>query len=253
MQKKLSWLSVIGVLALAAGPARADTPPTLKAAAKAALAKYQDAVVTVKLVLKTGNFESTIEIAGTVLTPEGLTVVSDSATNPFRGFTGEGGVGRSEATDVKVLLKDGRELPAKFVLRDADLDLAFLQPAEKGLKLTHVKLEKVPVPQVLDDLIYVHRLEKSLNREASVTLGQATAVVKKPRLLVVPDLINGMQALGCPVFDGSGRPIGITVVRRTAGGQQGAISLAARQPVILSAEDVQEAANQAGKPQEGDK
>jgi hypothetical protein len=252
MHKKLSWFGAILLLSLSGVLlGAADDPPSVKAAAKAALGKYQDAVVTVKLVIKTGNFERTVEIAGTVLTPEGLTVVSDFNSNPFGAQGEEGGGGRSEATDVKVLLKDGRELPGKFVLRDRDLDLAFVQPTEKGLNLTHIKLEKTPAPQVLDDLIYLHRLEKSLNREASVTLGQATAVVKKPRLLVVPDLINGLQAMGCPVFDVNSKPVGIVVVRRAAGQRGG--GLAGLQPVILSAADVQQAATQAAKPPEGEK
>ena len=36
----------------------------------------------------------------------------------------------SEPSDVKMHLSDGREVAARIVLRDADLDLAFLKPSE---------------------------------------------------------------------------------------------------------------------------
>jgi hypothetical protein len=235
---------------LAAPLPAAEEAASIKAAAKAVLSKYPEAIVTVKLVTKIGNFERPLEIAGTVLTPEGLTVVSDSSTHPLQGFGGDEGGNRSETTDVQVMLKDGRELPAKFVLRDKDLDLAFVLPKEKGLKLTHVKLEKTPVPQLLDELIFVRRLDKSLNREVSVTLSRVEGLVKRPRTFLVPDLITGIQNLGCPVFDAGGRAIGIVVVRRTAGGAGGGGGLTRGTPVILTTEDLQEAANQAAKPQE---
>jgi hypothetical protein len=253
MQKMLGWLCATLLLPLlvAARVPAADDAVSIKDAAKAVLSKYQDAIVTVKLVTKTGNVEHPSEIAGTVLTPEGLTVVSDSNSNPFQAFGDEEG-GRSQTTDVKIVLKDGKELPAKFVLRDRDLDLAFVLPTEKGLKLTHVQLEKAPVPQPLDELIFVRRLDKSLNREVSVRLARVEAVVKKPRTFLVPDLdlITAIQNLGGPVFDARGRAIGIVVVRRGAGGPRGGNPLARSSAVILTTEDVQGAANQAAKPAE---
>jgi S1-C subfamily serine protease len=186
-------------------------------------------------------------VAGTVLSPEGLTVVSDANSNPGRMFGEEGG---SETTDVQILMKDGRELPAKFVLRDRDLDLAFVMPTEKGLKLTHVPLEKGPVPDVLDDLVFIHRFGRTLNREAGVALGSVSAVVKKPRTLLVPEASNVSQFLGCPVFDGKGRAIGLVVSRRGGGG--GRLSLFG-QSVVVPAEDVQQVADQVGKEKDEDK
>src|SRR5262249_21340707 len=150
-------------------PTLAADSPSPKAAAREILKKYQDAIVAVKLVTKFGQREMQVEVAGTVLTPEGLTVVSDFSSNPGRILGGDDG--GNETTEVQPPLRDGQELPAKFVLRDRDLDLAFVLPNEKGLNLPHVKLEKAPIPEVLDDLIYLQRLGKSLNREPSVSLG----------------------------------------------------------------------------------
>ena len=243
-------------LGLTTLPARTEEAKA-RAAGKMAFAKYQDAVVTVKLILKEKGrkVEMPTEISGTVLSADGLTVMSDFSTNPSGLLAGEGA--GTETTDVKLLLKNGREVPAKFVLRDKDLDLAFVMPKEESLKLTHVKLETGPVPGVLDDLVFIYRMGKAMNRDAAVVLGRVEAVVKKPRTFVVPELLTGLQSLGCPVFDDSGRPIGVVVVRRSAtglkdiGGLRDVLEML--KPVILMAEDIQDAASQVSKPKDAPK
>jgi hypothetical protein len=238
-------LAVVLAILFSATALHADQPD-LKKAAREVLGKYQDAVVAVRLVVKTGRLEQQLEVAGTMLTPEGLTVISDFTSNPSGLFMGDGG--RSETTDVKLLLKDGRELPARFVLRDRDLDLAFIMPREKDLKLAHVNLEKRTPPEILDDLIFLRRLGRNLNREANLILGRVESVVKKPRTFIVPDLVNGLQNLGCPVFDAEGKPVGIVLVRRAAamGREAGGLMdlLDSMKPVILTAEDLQESLDQ---------
>ncbi len=228
-----------------------------KTAAKNILAKYQDALITVKLIVKNkgGGLENQLEIAGTVLSSDGLTVVSDFSSNPSALFISEND--QTETTDVKLIFKDGREVPATFVLRDKELDLAFVMPQEKTRDLPHVKMEKGPVPGPLDDLVFIYRLGKSLNREVAVTLGRVDAVIKKPRTFVVSDFLNGVQSLGCPVFDDSGRPVGVVVLRRAQGptkipaGVTGILDLF--KPVVLTAEDIQDAANQISKPKDKSK
>jgi hypothetical protein len=259
--RTLGWAALIAVGFLT--PAAADELRA-RAAAKAALAKYKDAVVTVRLALKRrwvfqgkegGSMDASMEIAGTVLTPAGLTVVSDFDSNPMPPMQNEGAEGpkmETETTDVKILTRDGRELPARFVLRDRDLDLAFLLPEEKGLTLPHVPLEKGAVPETLDDIIFMQPLGPSLGREVAVMRGQVRAVVRKPRTFVVSDPIVGLQALGCPAFDDAGRAVGVVVLRRTPNppqNQGGGLRdfLDYFQPVILTAADVQEVAAQAGK------
>ena len=37
----------------------------------------------------------------------------------------------TEVNDIKILLEDGAEVPAEIVLRDKDLDLAFIRPKAK--------------------------------------------------------------------------------------------------------------------------
>src|SRR3954471_19002550 len=118
--------------------------------------KNRASVVTVQLVVK-NKFgvagvaneaqESKQEVTGTVIDPSGLTVVSLSGTDPsslMQSFMGGlGGDGddsvkfkmESELSDVKLLCNDGTEMSAEIVLRDKDLDLAFLRPKAKPAAL----------------------------------------------------------------------------------------------------------------------
>jgi hypothetical protein len=235
----------------------------LKATASALVEKYGEAVVTVQLVVKTRLVfqgqehraqEAKLEIGGTVMNAAGLTVLSDSSSNPtslMGGGDGEGPRFETETTDVRILLRDGRELPARFVLRDQDLDLAFVMPDEKGLSLPYVPLEAGPLPALLDDLLFVSHLGRPLNREVSVSTGRVRALVRKPRTFVVSDLLNGLLALGSPAFDVNGRPVGLVVMRRApqAAMSQGSFRdfLDVLNPVILTCQDVLTVADQAAK------
>lgn len=252
MKVRCGWVCAVAMLFIVS-PALADEAK-VKSAAKEILAKYQDALVTVKLLVKTrgSTSESQLEIAGTVLTPAGLTVVSDFTSNPSALFMP--GDDKTETTDVKLIFKDGREVASSFVLRDRELDLAFVMPKDKEQDLPHLKLDQASVPEPLDDLVYLYLLGKSLNREAAITMGRVEAVVKKPRLFVVSDLFTGVQCLGSPVFDGTGRPVGIVVLRRSptppksVSGVRDILDVV--KPVILTAKDIQLAVNQVAQPGE---
>jgi len=253
------WATLLG---LCTGHAVADETKT-RAAGKAALGKYSEAVVTVGLVVKNrfvmqgregGTTESKMEITGTVLTPSGLTVVSDVMSNPAGLFTSEasGPKIETETSDVQLLLKSGREIPARFVLRDKDLDVAFVVPQEKGLNLPFVSFESDPVPEALDDLVFLCPLSKVLNREVGVTTGKVRAVVRKPRTFLVCDLVSGLQNLGGPAFDDGGRAVGLVVMRRAPNpGQPNPAGLRDMlnllSPVVLMATDIREVAAQAMK------
>lgn len=247
------------VLALACGApgAAADT----RDVARNALAKHRDAIVTVKLTLKQrfiadgrerNTSESQLEIAGTLLTPEGLTVVSDVASNPAAMAANAPGSNTrldTETGAVEIVLPDGREVPARFVLRDSDLDLAFLMPRDPVADLPSVELEDVPTPRPLDDLIFLFPLAKSLGREIAVAIDPVRGVIEKPRTFVVADSFIGLQSLGCPAFDAGGRAVGLVVMRRSpirarpSGGFRDMFEFL--NPVVLTASDVDAVAEQA--------
>jgi hypothetical protein len=217
----------MGVLtALLLGAAvTAGAAEDIRATGRGLMEKQGGAIVTVKLVLKRrvvvqgqerGSSESQSEILGTVVSPTGLVVVSDSASNPWAMYaTDEGPKVDIDTTDVKLLVEDGREIPARFVLRDRDLDLAFVQPEATDLKLPSINLDGTKVPQPLDDILLLYRAGKVLNRQISVGLTRVEAVVKKPRTFVVCDWLTSSAGLGGPAFDATGAPIGIVVLRRS--------------------------------------
>ncbi len=253
-------IAVVAALAGAAPSwARADEAGTRKAA-RAALARYGPALVTVRLTVKSrmvfegreqASPEYTLEVQGTVVSPDGLTVVSDSASDPTSMFQGgdDGARMETETSEAKLVLQDGREIPARFVLRDEGLDLAFLAPLAAVPALPCVRFEKVPVPAPLDDLVLLSQLGRSLNREVGVTMGRVRAVVKKPRTFVVPSLLDGLLGRGGPAFDGAGRPVGLVVLRRAPRSQADGPGF--RDPfdgmnaVVLAAADVKDVAEQA--------
>lgn len=247
----------------------ADT--TVKEKARGVLAKHKEAVVTVKLVISTKmnmmgiqshKSENKSEITGTIIDPSGLTVVSNFSTDPtaiMRSMSfSMGGQNmkmetQTDITDAKIVLADGTELPAKMVLKDKDLDLAFLKPKEKPAEaLPHLKLATSPAPGILDDIITLGRLGRIVKRTPTVGISQIRAVIKKPRTYYVTGMLD-TASMGCPVFNAQGQPLGLQVVKMKPIKSQGMGMLAGMgsgmqsflQPVILPCEDVTEVAKQA--------
>jgi hypothetical protein len=82
-----------------------------------------------------------------------------------------------------------------------------------------------------------------------VATTKVRAVVRKPRTFLVGGLVDSISSLGCPAFDASGRAVGLVVLRRspiTSMGDGGIRQfLDVMNPVVLTAEDVQQVADQA--------
>lgn len=250
MNRSTAALAVAALLALPPATTAADP---VADTARSLATQYGDALVTVKLVLKRrmvvqgqerGSSEAPGEVLGTVITASGLTVVSDSDSDPWGMFSheGDGPKVETETTDVKIVLKDGREVGARFVLRDRDLDLAFVMPDDTNLKLPFVSLDAARIPELAEEILFLRRAGKSLNREVSVNLGRVQAVTRKPRTFVVVDWMNGVQGLGGPVFDTKGTLVGLSVLRRAPGSpandsrMRGPFDMIT--PVVLTAPDI---------------
>jgi hypothetical protein len=214
--------------------------------------RNQHAVVTVQVVAKaTGpggrSGESKQEITGTVVDPSGLTVLALSACDPsemYRRMSDDYKV-EVEVSDVKILLEDGTELPAEIVLRDKDLDLAYIRPKTKPAKpMTAVDLSKSGTAQVLDDVIALNRLNRAASRAYAASMENIAAVIQKPRTFYIPAAGVSSTALGSPAFLPDGKILGIFVMRATSTAGSGSY----RQnmtSIILPAEDVLKGARQA--------
>ena len=255
-------------VALAGAPvARADDEQV--AAAREVFEKHQKAVVWVSAVMKMragggglaemfGRQEQKVEAVGTVIHESGLTVLSYTMLDPSAmmnaAMANVGGGGenkiefKTELSGVKIRLADGTEIPGKLVLRDDDLDLAFVMPTEQGKKLPYVPLEGGEAPPVkpLDPIVVIWRLGQSLDRQSAVAIGRVSAVVTKPRTFY---LCSGVESLGTPAFVG-GKALGIVVMRK--GGLEAAMSgmvsigtSGGVSPVVVPAADVMEVAQQA--------
>lgn len=250
-------------------PAGADE---IAEAGRKLLEANKDAIVTVSVVSKQ-NFsgqgfqsdeESKTEITGTVIDPSGLTVVALSATDPTSVITQMMGDMMqdmnisSEITDAKILMQDGSEVPVQIVLRDKDLDLAFLRPVEPvASPMPAVDLASAAEAQLLDQLIVINRLGRVAGRTYGLSLERIEAVVERPRRFYIPGKDPTNSSLGCPSFTPDGKLVGILVLRTMAagGGGGGMMSMLGNAQegiaaIILPASDVAEVAAQA--PQVGE-
>jgi len=262
-------LCVVMCMALAvmwSVPARADDNVE---SAKKILKNYGKAVVNVEAVLsisaegamagRMGGQEQKVQINGTVLDKSGLTVVSYTSLNPtsaMKNIKVRGSDGqpmslsiKGELSDVKIILKDGTEIPARVVLKDEDLDMAFIMPkdtieTEASEQMQAVDLSKAAAKASrLDQIVRLGRLGKTLNRELVIRLDRISAIITKPRTFYI---LSGAQP-GTPVFATDGKLLGIIVFHKKPGGASASRGRAGAQgtPMVLPTKDVKKIADQA--------
>jgi hypothetical protein len=228
-------------------------------AAREVFEKNQNAVVWVSAVMKMraggalggmfGRQEQKVEAVGTIIHESGLTVLSYTNLDPsalYNAMTGGGGGEhkiefKTELSGVKIRLADGTEVPAKLVLKDEDLDLAFVLPTDAAKKnLPFLKLDTA------GDAPKVKALDPLIDRQPAVAIVRVAAVVNKPRTFYA---CNGLESLGTPAFAADKRPLGIVVMRKQSmdGGGLGMMMSGSSvlSPVVVPATDVMEVAQQA--------
>ena len=223
------------------------------AAGRTLVKRYADAVVGVELVvtlkIKMGDRgeapprDQRFEVNGTVISPSGLTVTTLAAVDPQATLdamrAGGGGGNRgpeitsSEFKEVKLRMADGKEVPARFVLKDADLDLAFMAPEatpeNAGRQFPYVKLEESVQGELLGDYFYVGRAPKIQQRVPLVRATDIIGIVEKPRrFYLMSDQFP--QWMGSPVLNPEGRVLGIAL-QHFANGQRSGL-------IVLPAEDI---------------
>jgi len=242
------------------------------ASARAVLGKWQDSVVTVKATVKVrvamgGNEQSKdeneVETLATIVDPSGLAVVSFSCIDPTKVFDGimrsSGGGSpqvdiNSEITNMVMVMPDGREIPAKVVLRDGDLDMAFIRPVDKlEQPVACVDLSTESKADVLDTICIISRLDKVAGRSPSITMNRIEAVITSPRRCYVVENNTLLSRLGAPVFALDGKVVGFSLLRisksydksRMGGFMSAGMGSLGIMPVILPVGEVAAVAKQA--------
>ncbi len=162
--------------------------------------------------------------------PSGLTVLALSACDPTemyqRMMSEEAAKSKLdiEVTDLKILLDDGTEIPSEIVLRDKDMDLAFIRPKTKPASpMPAVDLANSAPAQVLDQVITLNRLNSAAGRAYAASVERISAVIQKPRTFYIPDSTMTATTLGSPAFALDGKVVGVFVMRAISSkGRRGA-------------------------------
>jgi hypothetical protein len=222
--RALALVSVL--LGLVGNAAAAD----LQAVGRATAEQTRRAVVTIRVVLKLKigfggqgqDQEQKMEVSGLIIDPSGLTLASAASIDPsgaLRKMSG-GQASRmkleAEVKETTLLLEDGTEVEADVVLKDTDLDLAFLKPRDAGLHFTAVSLRKRPtaVP-LLTPIFVVGRLGKLTSRALAVATGEIRAYVRGPAPYYITDgETSGFT--GSVAYTADGAPLGVFVNRFSA-------------------------------------
>ena len=235
----------------------------IAAQARQVVAKWQNAVITVRLVIKTSmsagsntnQQEEKSDVTGTVINPNGLTVVSLTQVDPaemYKRYMGRRGADEpqfnleTQVTDVKLRFAEGTEVPAKIVLRDKDLDLAFVRPVDKlPQPAAAVDLTQSATPQLLDQVVTVNRLGDYADWAVAPRIDRIQAILSKPRTVFVP---QDSDDVGTPAFSLDGKILGVTLVRLPSAVEgTGGMDESGGLTVILPAAEVIEGAKQAAE------
>ena len=165
--------------------------------------------------------ERKLEALGTVLHQDGLTVLSLNQVDPTYSILSR----MRSPTDVKVdytevmiLSKDGREIPSRFLLKDEDLDLAFILPdesknvSEKNIfqHVSGISEANASIIEPLDQVVSLSKLDQNLYRQPILTHGFVNTVITKPRNYLVIEKVTP----GAPVFNDLGKWLGVTVFKK---------------------------------------
>lgn len=254
MKNSQSLLRLGAALALAvafAYPAFAGVPDPGGEVARKLFAEHRDSVLWISVVAKISytsegatdspmnlpESENKFEAYGTVVSTNGLLVTALSAIDPSRAISGReittrSGKVRLDASviikEVQIIMPDGVEVPAEVVMKDTDLDLAFIRAKAdskqfKSVKFVPIDLKDSAKAVMAEETITLMRADEVLNRQPSVVRGQVTVLVSKPR-----EFIRATSgAPGTPTFNTDGKFLGIGTVRFVQSRQPTAVLLPA--------------------------
>ncbi|MGF1574299.1 MAG: serine protease [Sumerlaeia bacterium] len=227
--KTLSVAVILSASALTATTTFAD----IREKGREVVQKHADALISVEVVSEAKfsyggqqtERESKNQVNGIALNPEGLVLVPLSELDPAslaeRISPGEEADFTITIKSIRYILADGTEVPAKLVLRDNDLDLAFLQPEaalEKPMAAIDFSVEAT-APKLLDPVMALARAGRVAGRAPLGMSGELQGVVEKPQTYYIPSSELVSSGSGVPIFNEGGQVIGVVLIRVLTGGR----------------------------------
>lgn len=185
----------------------------------------KDTVVTMRIVIAMSfgarEQESEQEANATLISPDGVAVLALSAVDPLQ-MASDMNIADDEMTSrvssLRMILPDGSEKPAEVVLRDKDLDLAFVRLTEKpAAPLTYVDTAQTGNPQILDNVVCIMQYGRVARRSHSAFVERIEMVVEKPRLFYALGKHRDRHVVCSPVFTMADEFVGVGVMRMVSG------------------------------------
>jgi hypothetical protein len=249
---------ILPVLLIVVLPARAQTPDKLIETGREIANELSDSIVTVRVVMTIKmsfggqdrpEEEIQQELIGTVITPDGLTLMPLSQFDPS-GMIQKMAGGRANELQVDTRIKDivliinkKKEIKAREILRDPDLDIALFKPVE-DLKepMVCIDLDNHAEPALLEKGITLGRLGRVGDREVAVMSGEIQSIIRKPRTFYVPSAELASGGLAVPVFNMAKKLLGFVGMRFVASDANMHFGLGQENElvIILPAADVRE-------------
>lgn len=223
----LSAALVTGAFALAALPMAHAQDAEVPAAAPAdnpithLIATRGKAIVTVRTVMNISfmgrNQEMRQSATGVIVDASGLILTTNLQSTDaipqlrmMRRQLQQQGAGVSVKLQSAKVVVEGveNELDAFLVATDSELGISFLQIEDLGERtLAALSFDESAKPE-LGDLVYaVTKLSKAFDYATVVRDGRIGGIVKKPRTAYA--ITGGINALGLPLFNAAGSPLGV--------------------------------------------
>ncbi|MBI5155450.1 trypsin-like peptidase domain-containing protein [Candidatus Poribacteria bacterium] len=246
---------VVALATLFAAPARAG----IRDVARKTAAEKGKAVLTIEVVHSvkysfsgdSNESEEKSEAIGVVLDGTGLVLTSLSNIDPaavYQRLNNDQAEQMNFTTTVKTIkyiLDDNTEIEATVVLRDNDLDLAFLRPLQPpATPMVSIDITKSIEPNLVDEAFTIARTGKISKRSLLCMTGEIQGIVTKPRTYYIPHAELTSGGTGSPVFGADGTVIGVVLlhVMPSAGSSERDEQVI---PVVIPASEIQEIAAQA--------
>jgi hypothetical protein len=258
MKPTFRLLLASAALATALLPGARALPEAETIAGRLLVRRFADSIVTVKLTVimkvsvNSGAMppnQTNVETSGTMVTPEGVTVVSMSTVDPkmifgtMRSQMGQNMSVYLDGTETKALrirLVDGTEIPAKILGQDPARDIVLIGPAQPAARpFAFVDLRQSPESaSVLGDCFHLVRLSDAMQRTPVVRPGVIAGIMERPsrRFLVSTDIFA--DGLGCPVFDAQGLVLGICLRHLVDDLPKGLVVVPSAEVALLVADQV---------------